>query len=67
MLPANITLSQLDRIFSVGGERVLSALVANLTEMRRWDVVIMVRPGTIASKAALEHLQKHNGNLLAHT
>jgi chromosome partitioning protein len=128
VLPANITLSQLDRIFSVGGERVLSTLIGALAEMKRWDLIIidsppglglatlnvllacthliipvqtrffaqdqlekllatlrvverrhgkrwdrtilvptMVRPGTIASKTALEHLQKHYGDVLAHT
>jgi len=41
VLPANITLSQLDRIFTVGGERVLTSLVEALGALDRWDVMLI--------------------------
>ena len=41
VLPANITLSQLDRIFTVDGKRVLTSLVEALTALDRWDVMLI--------------------------
>jgi chromosome partitioning protein len=44
LLPADITLSQLDTLLGPGGERVLAALVKSLVNVGRWDWIVIDSP-----------------------
>ena len=44
ILPADITLSQLDTLLGPGGERVLAALVKSLVALGRWNWIVIDSP-----------------------